>query len=76
MRPKHLTIDRQSRGRRGRMVVGFRTTYVISAYSCGVESRSGEVYSIQHKVIKFVSDFRQNGGFLLFPTPIKLIAMI
>ena len=24
----------------------------------------GEVYSIQHYVIKFVSDFRQVGGFL------------
>jgi hypothetical protein len=27
-------------------------------------SRSGEVYSIQHYVIKFVSDLRQFGGFL------------
>ena len=25
----------------------------------------GEVYSIQHYVIKFISDFRQVGGFLL-----------
>jgi len=25
---------------------------------------SGEVYSIQHYVIKFVSDLRQNNGFL------------
>jgi hypothetical protein len=35
----------------------------------------GEVYSIQHYVIKFVSDLRQVGGFLWvfrFPTPIKL----
>jgi len=33
----------------------------------------GEVYSIQHYVIKFVSDLRQVGGFLLvlrFPPPI------
>jgi hypothetical protein len=29
------------------------------------ESRSGEVYSIQHYVIKFVSDLWQIGGFLL-----------
>jgi hypothetical protein len=28
------------------------------------ESRSDEVYSIQHYVIKFVSDLRQVGGFL------------
>jgi hypothetical protein len=35
----------------------------------------GEVYSIQHYVIKFVSDLRQVGGFfrvLWFPPPIKL----
>ena len=38
-----------------------------------------EVYSIQHYVIKFVSDLRQVGGFLqvlLFPPPIKLTATI
>ena len=35
----------------------------------------GDVYSIQHYVIKFVSDLRQVGGFLRllrFPPPIKL----
>jgi hypothetical protein len=32
----------------------------------------GEVYSIQHYVIKFVSDLRQVGGFLWSPPPIKL----
>ena len=39
----------------------------------------GEAYSIQHFVIKFVSDLRQIGGFLRllqFPPPIKLIATI
>jgi hypothetical protein len=38
----------------------------------------GEVYSIQHYVIKFVSDLRQVGGFWLirFPPPIKLTATI
>ena len=42
---------------------------------CEFESRSGEVYSIQHYVIKFDSDLRQAGGFLLvsrIPPPIKL----
>jgi hypothetical protein len=29
------------------------------------EKNSGEVYSIQHYVINFVSDLRQVGGFLL-----------
>ena len=39
----------------------------------------GEVYSIQHYVIKFVSGLRQVGGFLRvlgFLRPIKLIATI
>ena len=39
----------------------------------------GEVYSIQHYVIQFVSDLRQVGRFLrvlLFPPPIKLTATI
>jgi hypothetical protein len=39
----------------------------------------GEVYSIEHYVIKFVSDLRHVGGFLRvlrFPPPIKLTAMI
>ena len=31
----------------------------------------GEVYSIQHYVIKFVSDLRQVGGFLSRGTPIS-----
>jgi len=45
------------RGRRGRdhMVIGFTTTYVISAYhhwSCEFESLLGR--GVQHYVIKFV----------------------
>jgi hypothetical protein len=38
---------------------------------CEFESRSDEVFPIQHYVIKFVSDLRQLGGFLRvlrFPT--------
>jgi hypothetical protein len=41
------------------------------------ESRSSEVYLIQHYGIKFVSDLRQVGVFLRvlrFPPPIKLTA--
>jgi hypothetical protein len=53
------------------MVVGFITTY------CGeFESHSGEMYLIQHFVIKFVSDLQQVCGFLRFPPPIKLAATI
>jgi hypothetical protein len=62
------------------MVVGFITTYAISAYICtttnvvSLNPAHGEVYSIQTYVIKFVSGLRQVGGFLhvlRFPQPIK-----
>jgi hypothetical protein len=65
---------------RDRMVVGFTTTYAISAYHhwcCEFEFRSGQ--GVQHYVIKFVSDLRQVGGFLRvlwFPPPMKLTATI
>jgi hypothetical protein len=72
-------IDR-GRGGRDRIVVGYTTTYAISAYHywcCEFESRSGR--GVQHYVIKFVSDLQQVGGFLRvlrFPPPIKLTATI
>ena len=59
------------------MLVGFTTTYAISAYHhqlCEFESRSGELYLIHHYVIKFVSDLWQVHGILQvlqFPSPIK-----
>ena len=61
-------------------VVGFTTTYAISATKvvC-LNTAHGKVYSIQHHVIKFVSDLRQVNGFLRvtwFPPPIKLTTMI
>jgi hypothetical protein len=64
------------------MIVGFTTAYVVSdyhQYSCEFESQLGEVYSIQHYVIKYVSDLRQVDGFLhvlQYPPPIKLTATI
>jgi hypothetical protein len=57
------------------MIVGFTTTYAISAYHhwcCEFKSRSGR--GVQHYVMKFVSDLRQVGGFprvLPFPPLIK-----
>ena len=51
----------------------------ITAYVVNSNPAQGEVYSIQHYVIKFVSDLRQAGGFLRvlrFPPPIKLTATI
>jgi len=50
-----------------------------SAYYSVVTSNHahGEVYSIQHYIIKFVSDLQQIGGFLrvlCFSSPVKLTA--
>jgi hypothetical protein len=62
------------------MVVGFTTTYAISAYHhwcCEFESHSG--WRVQHYVIKLVSDLPQVGGFprvIRFPLPIKLTGTI
>ena len=68
---------------RDRIVVGFITIYAISAYHhyrCEFESLSGEVYPIQHYVIKFVSDLRQVCAFFLYghraPPLIKLRARV
>ena len=50
------------------------TTKVVSS-----NLAQDEVHSLQHYVIKFVSDLQQVGGFLpilWFPPPIKLTAMI
>ena len=49
------------------MVVGITTTVQSAPITTNVVSSNpvhGEVYSIQHYVIKFVSDLRQIGGFL------------
>ena len=65
-------------GRRGHdhIVVGFTTTYVINTNVVSSNLTHGEVYSIQHYVIKFVSDSRQVSGFLRFLLSIKLTATI
>ena len=59
-------INRDCHGRE-HMIVGFTTTCAISAYhqyNCEFEPRSCKVYSIQHYVIEFVSDLRQDDDFL------------
>jgi hypothetical protein len=64
------------------MIIGFMTTYAISAYHhqrSEFKTCSGEVNLMQDYVIKFVSDLQQVRDFLLvlkFPPPIKLIARI
>jgi hypothetical protein len=67
------------------MVVEFTTTFVpiqsepITTKVVSSNFVHGEVYSMQHYVIKFVSDLHQVGGFLRvfqFPPPIYLTATI
>ena len=69
-----------SRGRRGRdhMVVGITITYAIGAYHhlrCALEARSGEVHSIQHYVIKFVSDLRHDITEILLKVALSTITL-
>ena len=73
------TPNAQGRRGRDRMVVASATTCAVGVYHCtkvvSVNSVHGEVSSIQHYVIKFVSDLRQVGGYhpvLRFPQSIKL----
>ena len=57
------------------VIVGFTTTCAISTN----HYVHGEVYSMQHYVIKFASDLQQVGDFrrqLRFPPPIKLTVTI
>jgi len=66
-------------GRRGRdrIVVGFKTTYAISATKiASVNPVHGVMYSIHYYMIKFVSDLRQVDDFFRFLLPIKLTATI
>ena len=72
----------RSRRGRDRMVVGLTTTCAISAYDItskvvSLNPADGEVYSIQHYVIEFVSNLQQVFCFLQvlqFPLQIKLAA--
>ena len=64
------------RDRRGRdrIVVRFTTTCAISAshhYVVSWNPAHAEVYSIQHYVITFVSDFRQTGRWFSHGTPVS-----
>jgi hypothetical protein len=60
---------------RGSQFYWWRTitlSQVTDKPTTNVSSNPGEVYSIQHYVIKFVSDLRQGDG----PPPIKLTSTI
>jgi len=80
MPPMRFSLRIGGRSGRDRVVFGFTTTYAISCRSpITLWVRiplMALVYSIQHYVIKFVSDLRQIGGFLRFPPPIKLTVTI
>jgi len=61
------------------LVVEFTTIYAITTKLVRSNHVHNGIYSIQHYVIKFVSDLQQVGGFLRvfrFPPPIKLITSI
>ena len=70
----YIQYLRKNRGRRGSMVVFFTTTLqsvpitnkVVSLWRGVKLWIHDEVYSIQHYMIKFVSDLRQVGGFLCY----------
>ena len=83
--PKKYAIDYCTWGHRGRdcTVVGFTTTCMQSVpITTKVVSSNpvhGEVCSIQHYVIKFVSYLQQVGSFLCvlrIPPPIKLTSIM
>ena len=62
-----------------RMLIPFQNGLNPLYSSISIKPRSGEVYSIQRYVIKFVRDLRQVGVFFRvfrFPPPIKLIATV
>ena len=63
---KKLPSYRSKWDRRGRdrMVVGFTTARAITARVVSSNPTHGEMYSIQHYVIKFVSYFWQVSDFL------------
>jgi hypothetical protein len=72
-------LDTGGRCGRDSMVAGFTATVQSVPITTKVVSSNpvhGDMYSIQHYVIKFVSDLQQVGGFLRFPPPIKLTAKI
>ena len=72
----HVQYGLKGRGGRDRMVLGFTTTYATTIIVVSSNTAHGEMYSIQHYVIKFVSNLRQVGSFLRCPPQIKLTATI
>ena len=70
----HLQRDR--RGRDSIWLLDLQLSLLVTTNDLTSNTGHGEVYSIQHYVIKFVSDLLQVCGFLRFPPPIKVTAML
>jgi hypothetical protein len=78
--PTHENHEHWYRTNKSDFTVGeFTTIYAIATNLVGSKHVHSEIYSIEHYVIKFVSDMRQVSGFLRvirFPPPIKLTTSI
>ena len=76
---RYITIETKEVARIEYNMFLFPHSYSITTKVVSLNPAHGEVYSIQHYVIKFVSDLRQVSGFLhvlWINPPIKLTAMI
>ena len=70
----HLQRDR--RGRDSIWLLDLQLSVLVTTNDLTSNTGHGEVYSIQHYLIKFVGDLLQVCGFLQFPPPIKVTAML
>jgi hypothetical protein len=70
----HLQRDR--RGRDSIWLLDLQLSVLVTTNDLISNTGHGEVYSIQHYLIKFVGDLLQVCGFLQFPPPIKVTAML
>ena len=77
-----LEVEEEGGGRLGRDRMDLQLPVQLVPITTNVVSSNpahGEVYSIQHYVMKFVNDLEKVGGFLRvlqFPPPIKMTAMM
>ena len=72
----HLQRDR--RGRDSIWLLDLQLSVLVTTNDLTSNTGHGEVYSIQHYLIKFVNDLRQVSGFLQvrqFPPPINVTAI-
>ena len=70
----HLQRDR--RGRDSIWLLDLQLSVLVTTNDLTSNTGHGEVYSIQHYLIKFVGDLLHVCGFLRFPPPIKVTGML